>query len=113
MQDYSEIILKARQLSDMIDNHEITVRYRESLEKIRRDLHSQRLLGELIRIGRDISESMNSMDEQKTWGRAELDMLQKELEENRIVKEHLVIQHQYLDMIRQIQERIKNPSGTD
>ena len=113
MQDYSEIIQKARQLSDMINNHEITIKYRESLEKIRGDVNSQRLLSELVRIGREISENMNVPDGQKSFGKAELEMLQHELDSGIIVKEHLVIQRQYLDMIKQVQDRIKNPVDED
>lgn len=110
MDDYSEIIQKAKDLSDLINSHEVTIKYRESLEKLQQDAQSQRLLSELVRIGRDVSESINSPESEKPYGAAELEMLKKELDENMFLKDHLVIQRQYLDMIAQVQQRIKNPS---
>lgn len=110
MDDYSEIIQKAKELSDLINSHEITIKYKESLEKLQHDVQSQRLLGELVRIGKEVNESMNSPEADKTYGAAELDMLKKELDANQFLKDHLVIQRQYLDLISQVQKRIKNPS---
>lgn len=109
MEDYSEIIQKAKELSDLINSHEVTVKYRESLERLHADAQSQRLLAELVRLGREVNESMNSPESDKTYGAAELDMLKKELDANRFLKDHLVIQRQYLDLIAQVQKRIKNP----
>ena len=110
MGDYSEIIQKAKELSDLINNYEVTIKYRESLEKLRNDAASQRLLEDLVRIGRDVSESMNSPEPNKSYGSAELDMLKTELDANPFLKNHLVIQRQYLDLISQVQQRIKNPA---
>ncbi|HPS57784.1 MAG TPA: YlbF family regulator [Spirochaetota bacterium] len=110
MDEYSEIIQKAKELSDLINSHEITLKYRESLEKLHDDAASQRLLADLVRIGRELSESMNSPEADKPYGAAELDMLKKELDANLFLKDHLVIQRQYLDLIAQVQKRIKNPA---
>ena len=111
MEDYSEIIQKAKELSDLVNSHEITIRYKESLEKLQKDSQSQRLLAELVRIGREVSESMNSPEADKSYGVAELDMLKRELDANMFLKDHLVIQRQYLDLISQVQKRIKNPGN--
>ena len=111
MEDYSEIIQKAKELSDLVNSHEITIRYKESLEKLQKDAQSQRLLTELVRIGREVSESMNSPEADKSYGVAELDMLKRELDANMFLKDHLVIQRQYLDLISQVQKRIKNPGN--
>lgn len=108
MEDYSEIIQKAKELSDLVNSHEITIKYKESLERLRKDAQSQRLLAELVRIGREVSESINSPRADKSYGAAELDMLKKELDANMFLKDHLIIQRQYLDLISQIQKRIRN-----
>lgn len=113
VENYSDITGKARELSRMIDNHEITVMYRESLEKIGRDINAQRLLADLVRIGREINENSSHDADERSYGRGELEILQMELDANSIVKEHLVAQRRYLDMIRLVQERIKNPLDTD
>ena len=93
----------------MISAHEATVRYRESLEKMRGDVEAQQLLADLIHIGKEISDNMNNPDSQKTYGSAELEILNRKLEDNLLVKEHLLAQRSYLDLITKIQERIKIP----
>jgi cell fate (sporulation/competence/biofilm development) regulator YlbF (YheA/YmcA/DUF963 family) len=108
MEDYSEIIQKAKELSDLVNSHEITIRYKESLERLRKDVQSQRLLTELVRIGREVSESINFPGADKSYGVAELDMLKRELDANMFLKEYLIIQRQYLDLISQVQKRIRN-----
>jgi len=110
MDDYSVIIQKAKELSELINSHEITVKYRESLAKLQNDVQSQRLLAELVQLGREVSESMNSPEADRPYGPAEIEMLKKELDANQFLKDHLVIQRQYLDLISQVQKRIKDPS---
>ena len=102
------IIEKARELAVMIENHDITIRYRESLEKMKNDAAAQRLLAELIRIGGEIN-ALNETNQDSAPGRAELEILQVEFEKNQTVKNHILVQKEYLDLIKMVQERIKNP----
>jgi len=102
------IIEKARELARMIENHEITVRYRESLEKMKNDAVAQRLLSELIRIGGEI-QNQSGTDAESSTGKAELEILKDEFEKNKTVKDHILIQKEYLDLIKMVQDRIKNP----
>lgn len=108
MEDYSEIIEKARELAQMIENHDITIRYRESLEKMKGDAAAQRLLSELIRIGGEL-HNPGTGDSGPLTGRAELEILKDEFEKNQTVKDHILNQKQYLNLIALVQERIKNP----
>jgi len=108
MEDYSEIIKKARELSILIKEHEITRRYRETSEKIKNDVSAQRLLEKLVMLGRDLNEQLLKGEEAKA-GEAELEFLKSEFEKNILVKEHLLAQKEYLNMLKSIQERIKNP----
>jgi len=108
MENYEFIIEKARELARMIENHEITVRYRDSLEKMKSDAVAQRLLAELIRIGEEI-QTQSGTDAGSSAGRAELEILKDEFEKNKTVKDHILIQKEYLDLIKLVQERIKNP----
>jgi cell fate (sporulation/competence/biofilm development) regulator YlbF (YheA/YmcA/DUF963 family) len=102
------IIEKARELSRLIENHEITIRYRDSLDKMKNDAVAQRLLADLIRIGGEINALIEKNAESST-GRAELEILKAEFEENKTVKDHILAQKEYLNLIKMVQERIKNP----
>lgn len=106
---YEFIVEKARELSRMIENHEITVRYRDSLEKMKNDVVAQRLLAELIRLGGELNKSGESDD--PIAGKAELEMLKTEFDNNKIVKDHILYQREYLDLIKMVQERIKDPES--
>jgi len=106
MEDYSKIIQTANELSQMIDSHEITVRYKESLEKMKNDVKAQELLAELVMMGRDLNENLTSGTRP---GAAEMEILKKEFEANETVKNHILAQKEYLNLIKLVQERIKNP----
>ncbi len=108
MEKYEAIIEKAKELAGLIENHEITVRYRESLERMKHDAAAQRILAELIKIGGVIKNQVRA-DEDSSIGRAELEILKDEFEKNKTVKDHILVQREYLDLINNIQERIKNP----
>jgi len=108
MENYSFIIEKAKELARMIENHEITVRYRESLEKMKSDAVAQKLLAELIRIGEEI-KNLSETDAESSTGRAELEILKDEFEKNKTVKDHILVQKEYLELIKMVQDRIKNP----
>ncbi len=108
MEKYEFIIEKARDLARMIENHEITVKYRDSLEKMKRDVAAQRLLAELIRIGGEIN-NLEGTEAEISTGKAELEILKDEFDKNATVKDHILAQREYLDFIKIVQERIKNP----
>ena len=108
MEKYEFIVAKARELARMIENHEITVRYRDSVEKMKHDAVAQRLLAELVRIGGELNK-ISGTDAEMTTGKAELEMLKNEFDNNTIVKDHILSQKEYLDLIKMVQDRIKNP----
>lgn len=108
MEKYEFIVEKARELARMIENHEITLRYRESVEKMKHDAVAQRLLAELVRIGGELNK-ISGTDAEMTTGKAELEMLKNEFDNNQIVKDHILSQKEYLDLIKMVQDRIKNP----
>lgn len=110
MENYDDIIAKAKELSELINNHEITKRYRESLEKMKDDAVAQKLLSELVLIGRNINESLSSGGSSEMPGTAEMELLKQEFEKNETVKNHILAQREYLNLINRVQEKIKNPA---
>ena len=110
MENYDEIIAKAVELSELINNHEVTLKYRESLEKMQRDPVAQKLLSDLILLGQDINESLSSGKASDRHGAAEIDLLKQEFEKNETVREHILAQREYLNLINSVQDKIKNPA---
>jgi cell fate (sporulation/competence/biofilm development) regulator YlbF (YheA/YmcA/DUF963 family) len=109
MSDISKIIEKAAILSKMIEENGITIKYNASLEKMKSDKKAQDLLTKLVMLGRDINEKMLNNENPIFEAQAEKELILKELEENPIVKEHVLIEKEYISMISQIQDKIKNP----
>ncbi len=109
MENYDKIIAKAVELSELINNHQVTVRYRESLEKMQRDPMAQKLLSELILLGRDINESLSSGEASEKHGAGEVELLKQEFEKNETVRNHILVQREYLNLVNSVQEKIKNP----
>ena len=109
MNEYNNIIQKAKELALMIKNHEISLRYRDSLAKMKQDVTSQKLLMELIRIGGELNNSADTGSE-PIMGKAEAEILKNEFYGNKLVKDHILIQKEYIDFITKIQDRIKNPT---
>lgn len=109
MENYDEIIARAKELSELINNHEVTRRYRESLENMKGDPVAQKLLTELIVLGRDINESLSSGEASDKHGSAEIELLKQEFEKNETVKNHILVQREYLNLINSVQDKIKNP----
>jgi len=106
--EYEHIIEKAKELASMIKNHEISLRYSDSLARMKQDAVAQKLLMELIRIGGELNNSTDA-DTEPVMGRAESEILKNELYNNKLVKDHILIQKEYVNLIKTVQDRIKNP----
>ena len=108
MNEYAHIIEKTMELASMIKDHEISLRYRDSLEKMKQDAISQKLLMELVRIGGELNNSADDNSE-PIVGRAESEILMNEFYNNKLVKDHILVQKEYVNLIKTVQDRIKNP----
>jgi cell fate (sporulation/competence/biofilm development) regulator YlbF (YheA/YmcA/DUF963 family) len=108
MKEYDLIIEKAKELASMIKSHEISLRYRDSLEKMKQDTVSQKLLMELIRIGGELNNSTGN-DREVIIGKAESEFLKNDFNNNKLVKDHILVQKEYVDLIKMVQDRIRNP----
>jgi len=101
------ILLEAEELAKSIKEHPLAISYNKSTEKLNGDFSSQKLLSRLIMAGKDLNENANSK-EKKSFG-AEHQLIREELDQNLFLKSHLQIQKEYLNLINQIMEKIKNP----
>jgi len=110
MQDEIDtIIKKAGELSAIISEHGITRRYTESLELLKHDRRSMELLDTLISLGRDLSEKISRNEPASAGNTAENDLLKRELDSNILIKNYLLAQKEYLNLLGQVIEKIKNP----
>ncbi len=100
------IIKKAERLSELLENHEITLKYKQSLEVMKSDRKAQELLAKLVLLGREINGTGES-----TMSPSERAHLTAEFEANPLVREHILNEKEYLKLVTNVQERIKNPQG--
>ncbi len=109
LKDYSIIIRKAKKLSQLIKNSEISIKYNKSLSEIRNDRKSQLLLEKLIFIGSNLNNKIRKGETPLVDQSREMEIIKEELENNELVKRHINNQKEYLDLIRQVLQRIKDP----
>ncbi|HNW29754.1 MAG TPA: YlbF family regulator [Spirochaetota bacterium] len=104
------IIRKARELASSIREHEITLRYNETLARISNDRQAQQLYARLIAMGKELNDRLSAGGAVERQESSEYEMMQKELEQNTLVKEYIQNQKEYLNLLNRVIEKIKNPS---
>ena|SRR5271157_5046725 len=92
------IIEKAKELSELIRAHQVAQNYNDLQIKINADQKAQELYARLAR-GEMKDNDLSS----------EYELLRNELEQNPLVKEYIRCQRTYLDLLKQVIDRIKNP----
>lgn len=110
-EEIQPIIEKAKQLSDLISGHEATKKYNLCRDRIRNDRKAQELYTKLVAMGRELSEKIDRGETAGGVALAEHELLQRELSENTLVKDYILSQKEYLELLRQVIDRIKNPGG--
>lgn len=93
----------------MIEKSDIALEYFESINKMQQDVKAQQLLTKLISLGRELNEAISSGNEGEVTGGAEAELLRAEIEKNDLVKNYILAQKNYINLIKLVQERIKNP----
>jgi len=109
MENFDVIIDKARELSKCIEESEIAVDYYNSIKLMQKDANAQQLLSRLVLLGKELNEAINSGDEDSFPGGAEAELLREEIRENDLVKNFILAQKNYINLIQLVQDRIKNP----
>ncbi len=97
------------ELAKQIAESPINVRYRESLKRIASDMQSRELLEKLIVMGRDISDGSFASGD---MAKSEYRQLQEALNADPLVKKHLLVQREYLNLLQSVMDRIRNPRRT-
>ncbi len=114
MDNIEMIIEKARELSQMMEKSDIALEYYESINKMQQDAKAQQLLSKLISLGRELNEAISSGDDEgRVTGGAEAELLRTEIENNDLVKNYILAQKNYVNLIKLVQERIRNPLEKD
>jgi len=103
------IIKKSKELSTLLQTSDIAKKYIESIEKMKSDSKSQKLMERLVVMGKELNDKLVK-GEDLASSSVEKKLLEDELKENLIVREHLSIQKEYLNLIQKVQEKIKNPT---
>ncbi len=112
MADAVDIIIeKARALSGSITRHAATIRYNENLAKMNADRTSQNLYARLVSMGKEINERMARGETPISTVTSEYELLKREMADNALVREFIQSQQEYLNLLKKVIEKIKNPAG--
>ena len=106
--EYNEIILKARELADMIKKSRPWLKYQQALTALEADPDSQKILERLISMGQEVWEKI-SCGESDPGSREGNEILMAELQEHPLVMEFILAQKEYLDLLKGVISQIKNP----
>ena len=107
--DINFIIEKARELSATIREHELTRRYNECLALMNNDRTAQDLYMKLISMGKELNDIMTAGGIVQRQQSSEYELMQRDLENNPLVRDYIQAQADYLDLLKKIIEKIKNP----
>mgnify|MGYP003832502243 FL=1 len=102
-----KLVESAVELFGMIEDSTVFRQYAEYSAKVKNDLDAQRLLGELVEMGKVIEESLEKNDD-AFRKKAEYDLLNKKFESNDTVKNYLKYQKMYLTMMSSVRSVISD-----
>jgi len=103
------IIEKAKELSSSIKKLDVTRNYNDMRLKMNSDRNAQELYAKLVLMGKEINSRLASGGIEVNNRSYEYGLLQRELEQNPLVKEYIHTQREYLGLLKKVIERIKNP----
>ena len=109
--ELQNIISKAAELSGLIQRHETARAYTRSLAEIRGDRASLDLLNRLTAAGKEIREKADQGEDAVSGRSAEYQMIEDELRGNQLVKDFLLAQRSYLQLMQDVINLIKDPAG--
>lgn len=109
--DINIIIEKAKELSASIRGHELTRRYNECLARMNNDRTAQDLYMKLISMGKELNDIMAAGGVVQQPQSSEYELMQRDLGENPLVTEYIQAQSDYLDLLKRVIEKIKNPDA--
>jgi len=102
-----KLVASAVELFGMIEDSTVFRQYAEYSAKVKNDLDAQRLLAELVEMGKVIEESLEKNDD-AFRKKAEYDLLNKKFESNDTVKNYLKYQKMYLTMMSSVRSVISD-----
>ncbi len=108
--DIRAIIERAQELSALIRAHETTRRYESCRARMNNDRKAQDLYARLVAMGRDVNAALSGGGDAARRS-TETELLQKELERNPLVIEFISSQKGYLELLKMVIDRIREPSA--
>ena len=106
-----EIILKARELSRLISEHDLTRKYEQALTEITKDRDAQELLSELIIMGQELNARAARGESMKPDSPSEQEFLRERFEKKPAVNNYNHAENDYLNLLKAVIEKIKNPAS--
>ncbi len=107
--DINIIIDKVQELTELISDHEITKKYKETLNNLNKDSDALNIHSRLIELGKKLNERGHKGEPVNAEISAENSLLKEQLENNPKLTKFLQAQKVYLNLVKFIHEKIKNP----
>lgn len=104
-----EIIRKAKALSEKIREHPVSRRYAECLALMERDPEARDVHSRLVALGEEISAGRDAGDGGSP-SPAEFKLISEKLDAAPLVKEFILSRREYLDMLKRVLDRIREPA---
>ena len=104
-----EILAAARELGKLIASHPAAVKFEETVKKLQADVQAQRLMTDLNRHIEMLNEKQAQGQPIEVADKHKLDELQNQMIRHGLLSQFQMVQMDYLDLMRQVDDAI-NPA---
>lgn len=113
MPSTEEIMSKARELGGMIAEHETAKKLAETIEQLQADTDAQRAVHDLNRHYQALSEKQAAGKPIEVEDKRKLEKLQLAVAKNPLLGRLQMLQMDYVDLLRKVDDAIQGESGGD
>ncbi len=99
-----EILEAARQLGKLLASHPAAIRFEETVRKLQNDVDAQRVLNDYNRHLETLAQKQAAGQPIEVEDKRRLDALQQKVIEHPLLQELQVVQMDYLDLMRRVDE---------
>ncbi len=113
MADMNAILAKARELGEMISEHDAAKKLEDVLKRLEQDPDARRILNDYNRHLQTLAEKQQQGQPIEVDEKHKLEQLQKQLVTNAVLRDFQTAQMDYVDLMRRVDEALsgQTPAG--
>ncbi len=111
MSTTQEILDAADRLGEMIAGHDVTKKMEDVAKRLEADVEAQRLVADLNRLQDALEEKARKGQPIEVEDKRKSQSLQDAVAGNRLLRELQMVQMDYVDLMRKVDERISGDAG--